>query len=155
MHPNAAPVVDAAAAGGLGIEVVEFPEGTKTADDAARAIGCELAQIVKSLVFTADGDPVIALVSGTNRLDEEKLSAAAGGSTIRRATADTVRTATGYPIGGVPPFGHTTAVPTFVDRNLMRFDLVWAAAGTPRTVFSIKPPDLVRLAGGIEADLAV
>lgn len=155
MHPNAVRVIEAAAARGLDIEVVEFPEGTKTAEDAARAIGCDLAQIVKSLVFAVDGAPVVALVSGSNRLDEAKLSAAAGGSAVRRADADAVRAATGYPIGGVPPFGHTTAVPTFVDRDLLRLDLVWAAAGTPRTVFPIKTPDLARLTGGTEADLAI
>lgn len=154
MHPNTAKVIDAAAAHGLAIDVVEFPEGTRTAQDAARAIGCDQAQIVKSLVFTVEGRPVVVLVSGANRLDEAKLSAAAGGEAVSQADADTVRAATGYPIGGVPPFGHASTVATFIDRDLSRHDVVWAAAGTPRSVFSIKPPDLVRLTGGTEADIA-
>jgi Cys-tRNA(Pro) deacylase len=153
MHPNIERVRNAADTRGVAIEVHEFPEGTRTADDAARAVGCELGQIVKSLVFTADGDPVLALVSGANRLNETKLGEAAGGS-IARADADTVRRATGYPIGGVPPFAHDAPLRTYVDADLMRYDVVWASAGTPRTVFPIKPTDLVRLADATEADLA-
>lgn len=153
MHPNAVRVVDAAAARGVDIEVREFPEGTKTAGDAARAIGCARAQIVKSLVFTVDDRPVVALVSGANRLDEWKLAAIAGGRTVSPASADTVRAATGYPIGGVPPFAHATVLRTFIDADLLRFDVVWAAAGTPRAVFAIQPADLVSLSEGTKADL--
>jgi Cys-tRNA(Pro) deacylase len=152
MHPNIERVRDTAHAEGVAVEVHEFPEGTKTAEDAARAVGCELDQIVKSLVFTVDGDPVLALVSGANRLNEAKLAAVAGGP-IGRADADAVRRATGYPIGGVPPFAHDTRLQTYIDANLLRFDVVWASAGTPRTVFPIKPSDLVRLANAIETDL--
>lgn len=160
MHPNAARVAEAAAAHGLTIEVTEFPEGTRTADDAAAAIGCKLGQIVKSLVFAVDGEAVVALVPGSNRLDEAKLAAAVvaaghgGPGGVTRADADLVRTATGYPIGGVPPFGHATELSTFVDEDLLQYEVVWAAAGTPRGVFPIEPSDLVRLAGATAARLS-
>ncbi|MET0580206.1 MAG: YbaK/EbsC family protein, partial [Ilumatobacteraceae bacterium] len=114
-HPNVGRVVAAAAAAGLDVTTVRFPDGTKTAADAAAAIGVDVGQIVKSLIFGVDGDVVLALVSGANQLDEAKLAAAAGGTRCARVDADTVRAATGYPIGGVPPFGHATELPVFVD----------------------------------------
>lgn len=148
-------VVDAATALGLGIEVREFPDGTRTADDAARAIGVEVGQIVKSLVFSVDGDVVLALVSGKNRLDERALARLAGGddATVGRVDADTVRAATGFSIGGVPPFGHPSPLATFVDRDLLDYATVWAAAGTPRHVFSIAGDALVAVTSGTLADL--
>ena len=153
MHRNVAKLTAAAAELGLSVETKEFPEGTRTAEDAARAIGCEVAQIVKSLVFLLDGEPVVALVSGANRLDEARLALPAA---VERAWAgDTVRKATGYPIGGVPPFGHDRRLPTAVDEDLLRFDVVWAAAGTPRDVFPIAPGELVRATGGTVAPLKV
>jgi len=154
-HPNVSAVVAAAQAQGLDIEVREFPDGTRTAKDAAAAIGVDVAQIVKSLAFQVDDRIVMALVSGPDRLDEAKLAAAAGGDVVTRADADAVRAATGYPIGGVPPFGHRSPLPTFVDRHLLDHAEVWAAAGTPRHVFAITPADLVRLTGAPPADLAV
>ncbi len=154
MHANARRVADAAAAAGLDIEVVEYPDGTKTAADAAAAVGAPVATIVKSLVFLVDGDPVMALVAGDNRLDEDRLLAAAGGRRVDRADADAVRAATGYPIGGVPPFGHVTELRTFVDEDLLVHEGVWAAAGTPRHVFRLDPPELVRLSGGVVVPLA-
>src|SRR2546421_7982976 len=96
--------------------VKEFPQGTRTAVDAARAVGCDVGQIVKSLVFVAGGKPVVALVSGANRLDEKRLAAVAGEPVVK-ADAETARTATGYAIGGVPPFGHTTDAPAFMARD--------------------------------------
>ena len=114
----------------LSVTVKEFPQGTRTAVDAARAVGCDVGQIVKSLVFVAGGKPVVALVSGANRLDEKRLAAVAGEPVVK-ADADTARTATGYAIGGVPPFGHTTDVPVFMDRELLEHRVVWAAAGRP------------------------
>lgn len=153
MHANAARVAAAARAAGLDLEVREFPEGTRTAPDAARAIGVEVSQIVKSLVFTVDGAPVLALVAGDNRLDEQKLAAAVGGTAVGRADADTVRAATGFPIGGVPPFGHPGALRTVIDPDLMAHDVVWAAAGTPRHVFAVAPDDLARLTGGEVVEL--
>ena len=154
MHPNAQAVVDAGRERGVEVAVQEFPEGTRTAADAAAAIGVGVAQIVKSLVFVVDDQVVVALVSGPNRLDEDRLAAVAGGAGVRRAGADEVRDATGYPIGGVPPFGHRTTLPTYVDRSLLTYDVVWAAAGTPRHVFPVTPADLVRVSGATTADIA-
>lgn len=139
-------VVAAAGAHGLDIVVSRFPEGTKTAADAAAAIGCDVAAIVKSLVFTVDGAPVVALVPGDRRLDTEKLGAVAGGGVVRRADLDTVRSATGFVAGGTPPFGHATPLRVFADADLRRHDPVWAAAGTPTTVFPIAIDDLDRIA---------
>ena len=139
----------------LGLELTtrRFPEGTKTAADAAAAIGVDVGQIVKSLIFAVDGQVVLAYVSGANQLDERKLAAAAGGTTAGRVDADTVRAATGFPIGGVPPFGHATALPVFIDPDLLQYDEVWAAAGTWNDVFPIAPADLVRASGGAVTDL--
>ena len=137
----------------FGLEIRRFPEGTRTAEDAARAIGCELGQIVKSLVFSAGGRPVLALVSGANRLDPARLEAVAGGPVLK-ADAETARAATGYAIGGVPPFGHATALPVFMDRDLQRYEVVWAAAGRPDSVFPISPARLVELSGAQVSELA-
>jgi prolyl-tRNA editing enzyme YbaK/EbsC (Cys-tRNA(Pro) deacylase) len=151
--PSSQRVADAAASLGLRIEVREFPEGTRTAEDAARAIGVQVGQIVKSLVFLADGRPVLCLVSGLNRLDPARLAVLAGAADVRRAAADEVERATGFIIGGVPPFGHSQRLPVYCDRDLTAYDLVWAAAGTPRAVFSVEPKPLVRACGATVADL--
>lgn len=138
----------ALAAAGLDAPLRSFPEGTRTAQDAAAAIGVEVGQIVKSLVFAADGgDPVLVLASGANRVDEARVGERLGRA-IERAPAELVRQVTGYAIGGVPPLGHATELPTLIDEDLLRFDVVWAAAGTPRDVFAIAPADLVRATGG-------
>jgi Cys-tRNA(Pro) deacylase len=150
---NARAVREAAAELGLTIDVVSYPDGTRTAADAAAAIGCEVAQIVKSLIFVAGDTVTVALVSGANQLDERKLSAVAGTGKARRADADQVRAATGFPIGGVPPFGHPRPLPVFLDRELLHHDVVWAAAGTPHTVFAVSPQDLLRVTGAATADL--
>jgi prolyl-tRNA editing enzyme YbaK/EbsC (Cys-tRNA(Pro) deacylase) len=120
--------------------------------DAARAVGCEVGQIVKSLVFVAGGRPVVALVSGANRLDEARLAAVAG-APVTKADAETAREATGYSIGGVPPFGHASEVPVFMDRDLLGHDVVWAAAGRPDSVFEISPERLRELSQAEVADL--
>ena len=122
LHPNVVRVKEAATAAGLTIETRKFPEGTKTAQDAADAIGVGVGQIVKSLVFGVDDEIVMALVSGSNQLDEKKLAAAAGGAKCKRVDADAVRAATGFPIGGVPPFGHSTQLRVFVDPDLLQYD---------------------------------
>jgi Cys-tRNA(Pro) deacylase len=153
MHRNVVRVVEAGRALGLEIAPVTFPEGTKTAADAAAAIGVEVGQIVKSLIFAVDGAIVLAYVSGANQLDERKLAAAAGGAKCSRVDADTVRASTGYPIGGVPPFGHATHLPVFIDPDLLAYDEVWAAAGTWTDVFAIAPADLVRVSGGEVTDI--
>lgn len=138
---------------GLDLDVRRFSEGTRTAEDAARAIGCDIAQIVKSLVFLAAGDPVVVLLSGSDRVDESKLAAALGAYSARRATANEARERTGFVVGGVPPFGHHAPLPVIVDDGLLRHDTVWAAAGLPDAVFPISPSDLVRLSGATEADV--
>lgn len=139
---------------GIGVAVKRFPEGTRTAVDAAKAVGCEVEQIVKSLVFVAGGRPVVALVSGGNRLDETRLAAVAG-EPVTKADAQTARAATGYAIGGVPPFGHATEVPVFMDRDLLGHGVVWAAAGRPDSVFEISPGRLRELSEAVVADLKV
>ena len=153
VHPNVLRVVSAAKERGLEINTKRFPEGTKTAADAAAAIGVTVGQIVKSLVFGVDGEIVMALVSGSNQLDEKKLALAAGGAKCARVDADAVREATGFPIGGVPPFGHSTQLRVFVDPDLLQYDEVWAAAGTWNDVFGANPNDIVRVAGGVVTDL--
>ncbi len=153
LHPNTLRVIAAAHEAGLEITTRRFPESTKTAADAAAAIGVTVGQIVKSLVFGVDSEIVMALVSGSNQLDEKKLAAAAGGSKCSRVDADAVRAATGYPIGGVPPFGHSTQLRVFVDPDLLQYDEVWAAAGTWNDVFPIAPDDLFRASGAVVADL--
>ena len=153
LHPNTLRVIAAAREAGLEITTRRFPEGTKTAADAAAAIGVTVGQIVKSLVFGVDNEIVMALVSGSNQLDEKKLAAAAGGSKCSRVDADAVRAATGYPIGGVPPFGHSTQLRVFVDPDLLQYDEVWAAAGTWNDNFGAAPADIVRVAGGVVTDL--
>ena len=157
MHANARAVVDAAAGLGLAVDVREFAEGTRTAEDAAHAVGVDVGQIVKSLVFAVGDEVVVALVSGPNRLDERRLAEAAGDAAapVTRPDAGRVREATGYPIGGVPPFGHAHRLATFVDEDLLGYDELWAAAGTPRHVFPIAPADLVRVTEGRVAPLRV
>jgi prolyl-tRNA editing enzyme YbaK/EbsC (Cys-tRNA(Pro) deacylase) len=152
-HPAVERVRAHATERGFELDVRRFPAGTHTADDAARAIGCDVAQIVKSLVFLAAGDPVVILVSGSDRVDESKLAGVLGVSTVRRATANEARDATGFVVGGVPPFGHRVPVPVIVDDGLLRHDIVWAAAGLPDAVFPIAPADLVRLSAATEADI--
>lgn len=139
---------------GLDIEVRRFPQGTRTAVDAAAAVRCELGQIVKSLVFLCDAEPVLALTSGSRRVDTDLLGEVFGG-TITRAEADTARRAIGYAIGGTPPFGHDRSPRTVVDRALMQYERVWAAAGTPETVFEICSVELLRCASGTVADFTV
>jgi prolyl-tRNA editing enzyme YbaK/EbsC (Cys-tRNA(Pro) deacylase) len=138
----------------LPVRIEEFPASTRTAQDAASAIGTSVGQIVKSLVFLAGDAPVLALVSGSNQLDVTRLSSLMG-APVRKADADAVRAATGYAIGGVPPIGFPTRIPTFVDRDLLEYATVWAAAGTPRHVFPIAASDLARVTGGTVAKLKV
>lgn len=160
-HRNVVAVTEAAHRLGVHIQPVTYPDGTRTAQDAADAIGCSVAQIVKSLIFavaaggdTGDTDEVVvALVSGANQLDEKKLAAAAGAGKAKRVDADRVRDATGFPIGGVPPFGHRRALRVFVDSDLLAFDETWAAAGTPHAVFAIAPQQLIEVSAGIVVDL--
>jgi Cys-tRNA(Pro) deacylase len=153
VHPNVTRVIEAGRALGLEIVTRRFPEGTKTAQDAANAIGVSVGQIVKSLVFAVDGEIVMAYVSGANQLDEKKLAAAAGGTKCSRVDADAVREATGFPIGGVPPLGLATKLMIFMDPDLLQYDEVWAAAGTWNDVFPIDPSDLQRVTNGVVVEI--
>jgi prolyl-tRNA editing enzyme YbaK/EbsC (Cys-tRNA(Pro) deacylase) len=138
----------------VGVEprIQRFPEGTKTAPDAARAIGCDVAQIVKSLIFMVDGRAVIAFTSGANRVDPSKLAAVAEASEARRASPEEARAATGFAVGGTPPFGHPVSLPAYVDPLLLAFQELWAAAGTPDAVFPLTPQELLRATGARTAD---
>ncbi len=146
---------DAARAEGLGADVRRFPEGTKTAADAARAIGCDVGQIVKSLVFMADGRPVMAFTSGANRVDERKLGSILGAEEVWRASPEQARAATGFAVGGTPPFGHPERLTCLVDPALLGWAEIWAAAGTPDSVFPLSPSDLRRVTGATPADFVV
>ncbi|MEU9475419.1 YbaK/EbsC family protein [Streptomyces sp. NPDC048191] len=130
-----------------------FPEATRTAAEAAAAIGCELSQICKSLIFAADGAPVLVLMDGASRVDVERVREELGAGKVTRADAGVVRETTGYAIGGVPPFGHRTRTRVLADRSLLAHDVVWAAAGTPHTVFPIEPGALVAHAGADLVDV--
>lgn len=136
------------AARGLEVEITEFADSTRTAQEAAAAVGCDVAQIVKSLIFraTVTDRLVLVLTSGVNRVDEKKLKAILG-EPVKRADADFVRERTGFAIGGVPPVGHTSEPVVLMDEDLLAHDVVWAAAGTPHTVFSVNPARLAEVAG--------
>ncbi|MGH3311781.1 MAG: YbaK/EbsC family protein [Streptomyces sp.] len=145
-HPRFAAALDDLGIGDA--EIRAFPDATRTAAQAAEAIGCELSQIVKSLIFEADGEPVLVLMDGASRVDVRLVRAELGAGAVRRADADLVRRATGYAIGGVPPFGHVTELRVLADRGLLGHDTVWAAAGTPHTVFALAPKTLITHARG-------
>ena len=157
MHPTAKKVANAAQTQGLKITIKEFESSTRTAQDAANSVGCTVGQIVKSLLFVVNGQPTMALVSGDNQLDEKKLAVlcGAGRKKVKRGNADIAREATGFTIGGIPPFGHTSQLPTYIDQDLFQFDVIWAAAGTPNAVFAITPDELARVSGGISANLKI
>jgi Cys-tRNA(Pro) deacylase len=138
---------------GVDARLEEFPEGTSTAEAAARAVGCEPAQIVKSIVFVSDGLPVLALVPGDRRADAGRVAAAAGAQSARIATPAEVLTATGFEAGGVAPFPIPRVSRVLIERELLRHELVWAGAGTPRHVVGLAPGDLARLTNGETADL--
>jgi prolyl-tRNA editing enzyme YbaK/EbsC (Cys-tRNA(Pro) deacylase) len=146
--------MEAARVQDLNPQVRRFPQGTKTAADAARAIGCDVAQIVKSLVFMADDRPVLALTSGANRVELAALAAACGADHVRRATPEEAREATGFAVGGTPPLGHARPVRTFMDEDLLPLEEVWAAAGTPDSVFPLTPTELLRVSGARPAAIA-
>lgn len=154
LKASAQRVQAALAAHGITAEVREFPASTRTSAEAAAAIGCTIGQIAKSLVFRArtTDRAVMVIASGANRVDEKAVAARLG-EPIGRADADFVRDRTGYAIGGVPPIGHATPLPTFIDRDLLAFDEIWAAAGTPNAVFRLRPADLVAMTGGEVADI--
>ena len=151
-------VLDAAARKGIELDVVFFAESTHTADDAARAVGAEIGQIVKSLVFVSENgegiQPCLVLASGANMVDITLLRAVLTEPRIRRATAEEARELTGFSIGGIPPFGHRQPIRTVMDPDLGRFETVWAAAGTPNAVFPLSPNTLRVLANAVVTPIA-
>jgi prolyl-tRNA editing enzyme YbaK/EbsC (Cys-tRNA(Pro) deacylase) len=149
LQSSAKKVQEALTALGLSCQVVELPASTRTAQEAAQAIGCTVAQIVKSLIFrgTRTGKPILVLASGVNRVNEKKLGEMAG-EPIGKADADFVREHTGFAIGGVPPVGHSTPIETYIDADLLQYQEIWAAAGTPRAVFRLIPQDLQKMNHG-------
>ena len=149
MHPSAKKVQQAIDQLGFSCQVVEMPETTRSAKEAAQAIGCTVQQIAKSLVFRGkvSGSPILVIASGTNRVNE-RLLAGYVGEAIERADADFVREQTGFVIGGVPPVGHSKPVRTFLDRDLLQYESIWAAAGTPNAVFQLTPADLKSMTAG-------
>lgn len=154
LSSSAQKVQDALSRHGVDLQVVEMPASTRTAADAAAAIGCEVAQIAKSLIFRAKASnrPVLVIASGTNRVDEKRVAALIG-EAIGKADADFVRARTGFVIGGVPPVGHTEALITLIDADLLPFDEIWAAAGTPNAVFRLRPAELVTITRGLVGDV--
>jgi prolyl-tRNA editing enzyme YbaK/EbsC (Cys-tRNA(Pro) deacylase) len=156
MHPRAVEFSERAAEEyGLEVEVHEFDEGTKTAADAAAAVGCDVAQIASSIVMLANDEPIVVVTSGANRVDEAKVGEERGAQEVRMAEAEEIRETLGWSIGGVPPICHETAVPVLFDESLARFDTVWAAAGTPEAVFPVAPDRLVELADAARCDVVV
>lgn len=152
MKPQASRVQEALGALGIGRKIIELPVSARTSLEAAAALGVDVAKIAKSLVFTVNGSPVLVIASGANRVDERKLGALAGGK-IRKADPETVRQATGFSVGGVPPLGHATLLPTFIDSDLLQHEVVYPAGGVPECVFPIAPGELLKATGGTVADL--
>jgi prolyl-tRNA editing enzyme YbaK/EbsC (Cys-tRNA(Pro) deacylase) len=154
LSKSARRVQDALDKQGKDFQVIELPDSTRTAVEAARAVGCQLGQIVKSLVFKAKRSrrPVLVIASGANRVDEKKIEALIG-EPLGKADADFVRSSTGFAIGGVPPVGHDPEMPVFIDNDLLQYDEVWAAAGTPHAVFRLDPHDLQPMTGGELVDI--
>jgi Cys-tRNA(Pro) deacylase len=153
MTAAASQVAEALAQAGVETEVREFAESTRTAQEAAATIGTTLSRIVKSLVFLSGDQPILALVSGENRVDTQRLGEITGGA-IKRASADEARAATGFSIGDVPPVGHPARLATYLDQDLLQYDEVWAAAGMRNTVFRITPTDLQCITDAVVVDLA-
>ncbi len=149
LSPSAQKVQDALAPFGLSLQVVELPASTRTAVEAAQAVGCTVGQIAKSLIFRSQQSdrPVLVIASGANRVNEKRIGELLG-EPIGKADADFVRQRTGFVIGGVPPVGHLEPLATFLDADLMQFEEIWAAAGTPNAVFKLTPPELVKITGG-------
>jgi Cys-tRNA(Pro) deacylase len=146
LDPKVRKVVEAGRALGIEVRPHKFERETRTAEDAAREIGCDVAQIAKSLVFEADGDPVLMIVSGANRVDLEAAAAALDSGRVRRADANRAKQATGFSIGATPPFGHLTPLSILMDEDLLQHEVVWAAGGRPDTIFPVEPHALAEAA---------
>ncbi|WP_062312641.1 YbaK/EbsC family protein [Demequina rhizosphaerae] len=153
MHPSSAKIIDLLGAHGLHSQVRTLTDSTRTAAEAAAALGCEVGAIASSLVFVADGAPILVLTSGSHRVDTDLLARQIGVRVISRADAATVRGATGQPIGGVAPVGYANPIPTYIDVELKKHGELWAAAGTPHSVFEIAYEDLLSLTGATEVSV--
>jgi len=154
MNENVLRVKEFMRSRGVGVEIVTFDESTRTSELAASAIGCEVAQIAKSLVFILDDqEPILVIASGRNRVDTERLAERVGNRRVKIADAKTVKQVTGFPVGGVPPVAHSEPIRTILDPTLMQFKIVYAAAGTPNAVFGIHPEELRRLSGAELVDV--
>lgn len=149
LSPTAQKVQDILTSRGFNCSVIEFTESTRTAQEAADRAGCTLGQITKSLIFKGKTShkPILVLTSGSNRVDEKRVSEYAG-EAIGRADADFVRAVTGFAIGGVPPLGHAQKMETYLDEDLLQYQTIWAAAGTPNAIFELAPDDLQKMTGG-------
>jgi len=149
LSPSAQRVQDALRRLGFAYEVIEFAQTTRTAGEAAAAVGCTVGQIAKSLVFKGRGSgrPLLVIASGANRVNEKAMRDLIG-EPIERPDADFVRQQTGFAIGGVPPIGHAAPLAVYIDEDLLQYDVIWAAAGTPNAVFRLAPADLLRMTGG-------
>ncbi|MGB7623117.1 MAG: YbaK/EbsC family protein [Terriglobia bacterium] len=149
LSPSAQRVQDALKAFGLKCQVIELPASTRTAREAAQALGCHVGQIVKSIVFKTgiSWKPILIVASGPNRVDEERIAGMVS-EPVEKADADFVRVRTGFAIGGIPPIGHLEPLTTFIDEDLLQYPEIWAAAGTPHAVFRITPEELRRITGG-------
>jgi prolyl-tRNA editing enzyme YbaK/EbsC (Cys-tRNA(Pro) deacylase) len=154
VHPNAERVADALRNAGASGEVRELSDAATTANEAAAVLGVPVGAIVKSLVFVADGEPVLVLASGDHQVDTSAVAAVLEVGKVKRADVDTVRSATGFPIGGVAPVGHPGPLTTLIDEHFATFEVLWAAAGTPHTVFPTTYDELVRITGARPAAVA-
>lgn len=154
MHPNVQAVQNALTAAEAKGQVIVLPDATTTAEQAAAALGVDIGQIVKSLIFDADGGPLLVLTSGVNRVDTAKVAKQFGYTSVKRATPEFVKEHTGQPIGGVAPLGHPKPIPTIVDTALAAYDVIWAAGGIPHAVFPTTYDELVRITGATPAEVA-
>ena len=150
LSPSAQKVQEALIVLESACQIIEFQDSTRTSAEAAERVGCQIGQIVKSLIFRgqASGKPVLVLTSGANRVDENRIAQYTG-ETIGRADAEFVRAATGFAIGGIPPVGHIQSLKTYLDEDLLQYEEIWAAGGTPNAVFRLTPPALVEMTGGM------
>jgi prolyl-tRNA editing enzyme YbaK/EbsC (Cys-tRNA(Pro) deacylase) len=155
LSASARKVQEALRSMGLPCEVVELPDSTRTAAEAASAVGCKVEQIAKSLVFQgkASGKPIMVIASGGHRVNEKKLRDLVS-EPVKKANADFVRVQTGFAIGGIPPVAHANPIEIYVDEDLLNHDFVWAAAGTPHAVFKLDPSELLRMTGGKTVDVS-
>ncbi|MEK7439528.1 MAG: YbaK/EbsC family protein [Chloroflexota bacterium] len=154
LSPSAQKVQDTLQSLGFNLQVIEFEQTTRTSVEAAQAVGCEVGQIAKSLIFKGkqSGKAILIIASGANRVDEKKIKSILG-EKVEKPDADFVREQTGFVIGGVPPVGHTQKLETLIDEDLLKFEVIWGAAGTPNAVFKLTPQELVKMTGGKIANI--